>query len=258
MDIPLKIDLTMDDNIISLYEFVSNQAQSINNDSLEVERHFKSVLIATAIDLQTTINLLNESVQTSFRNQQQTIEEYVNHIKRSLILDIWGIIEKYIRDLTKTMCVEVKSRSQIAQELIQKGENSLKEIGEPTKNCLKYLKKAKKCLSNDFIEFPRIRRALFKVFTIENEKLSDWENFLDILSNMRNASHDGFIAGKTIDLSCNLLSKSFHEKQGITISYSEIRIIILGVIGFFRELETYKFEYENRLKNAKKILKELK
>lgn len=212
-----------------LHSFLAAQCSEITAQSPTGDKLLKAVLTSTLIDLHMAILLLNQQIP-SLQINQQSWDDYTKHLKRAFILESWSAIEARIREIATERELPCKGRNAALQSFADQAIQLL----PPDSPATRPLKKLRRMLSGDFVEFPTIQHAVLN--STEGLDRAEWNSFLDIFRIMRNSAHDNFRAGQTVQLTCSFISKKFIKGEPFEVHMFDIRQLTLGARGLFAAL----------------------
>lgn len=203
---------------------------SINESSNDGAKLIKGVLTSTQVDLYILVLLAKNQLSDCEMNQQAW-DDYLKHIKRSFIQDVWSVTESKVRDIVSQKNFEIEGRSQKANRYIKEA----LELNDDH-NVAKLLKKAKNATGGQFIEFPVVLSALLRDKFDENQ-IKEWRGFFDLLRIMRNASHNNFRVMEDKTAESKWISKVFVSGKSVQFWCTDIPKIVEGLVVFFEAVE---------------------
>ena len=207
---------------------------AIDENSTTGSKYVKGVLTSIMVDLVALRLLADGKMKPHCDVNQQSWDDYLKHIKRSFIIDVWSVTESWIRDIVGRRGYKVESGTQAAYRYLTEALDLVQD--EKTKKLLK--KASKKCMSS-FIPFPDVVFPLLDD-TFEKGDRDEWKRFFDAFRELRNASHNNFVAQKTTTVECRWLSKSFEESHPVRVYCEDMEAIITALIEFFELTEHTK------------------
>jgi hypothetical protein len=220
------------DNIndyIELLNYFQRKTVEISESSLKGHKYIKGVLTSLVLDLDSLI-LLQKAQFPGRQVNQQAWDDYLIHIKRCFLHDLWSVTEGHIRNTARALDLKYKGRNMVIRELVAQ---ALKKSKNAELNNI--LKKIEKKCRSKFVEFPSILPAVLKAKLTRN-KAKEWITFFEILRLLRNATHNNFIAQDTKELKSKLYSKSFTKGQSISLLCGELKTITEVLLNFFVDI----------------------
>lgn len=206
--------------------FLEINIKEIDENSLKGIRYIKGALTSVFLDV---LRIFTKTEKLAINKQAS--EDYIKHIKRSYIFEVWHLTENRIREIQQEKNIICKSANQEIRKMIERAEKFINNETAKTLLC-----KIKKKLSGGFIEFKRILNAVLRN-DISDKERKEWNKFFEIFREIRNASHNNFVAKKTLSMKSKWYDKDFEEGKSISIHVDELITILKTIFEFFRLVE---------------------
>ncbi len=188
MDSNMKTDSL--DNWQKLNENLFALCNGIDANSPDGQKLIKAVLTSLVCDINVAQLLAKNKL--GMEMNQVAWEDYIKHIKRTSILEIYGVSEAHIRNLVDDRKLSPKGVSQKIYEYLEKALDKCEN-----EEAIRLIQKAQSKAKGTFVDFGTILSIFLQESVAEKRERKSWTGFFEILRLMRNASHNNFLCIQT-------------------------------------------------------------
>ena len=223
------------DDLECLIDFIvrDKHINAISIKSVKGLRGVKDVILQSLVDFWSAVLLHKKSFPKipGITVRKFDWSEYVKHIRRCFLLEVWNITENRVREIAEESNLKIMG----SQESLKKKIDYVCEIIDNSE-AQKMLTEIKDDLSSNFIEFPRILSRVIKERCSKEDK-EKWERFFADFRIMRNAAHTNFIVDRNYKLKTDWTDKEFKKGKAINFLQKDIKNIMVQLMVFFTMIE---------------------
>jgi len=220
-----------ENDFLLLIQFFKDVINSITETSNVGSKYLKGALTSIIIDLNVLI-LLRRNQLPNCQVNQQAWSDYVKHVKRSFLLEMFSLTENRIREICQEKNLQPKSLNMTIKTKINL---VLQKATDPSMKRL--LREVSDKLRGGFIEFPNVLSEVLKIMIKGRGERSEWIKFFEIFRRMRNAAHENFRCRDTKSISSKWYNKDFIKGKSVSVLCKDMKRITEVLLEFFNCIE---------------------